>query len=321
MKAVLYHRHGPPEVLQYQEIDKPIPGNEEVLIKVHAAALNPLDWRMMRAPEFLIRILAAVMKFKITRPGVDVAGVVESVGSNVTQFKPGDAVFGTCDGAFAEYACTPESQLAPKPQNLTFEQAASAPVAAFTALQGLRDKGHVQPGQRVLVNGAAGGVGTFTVQIARWFGAEVTGVCSARNLDLVRSIGAAHVIDYAREDFTKSAEKYDVIFDLIANHPVSDCRRIMSLHGIYIGAGASKIGFFSMLRGLFMTLVVTHFSTRKIVSFMAKFRQDDLLLITNLMATGKITPVIDRTYTLAEVPDAIRYLETGHARGKVVVTV
>jgi NADPH:quinone reductase-like Zn-dependent oxidoreductase len=249
-----------------------------------------------------------------------VAGQVEAVGRSVTQFQRGDEVFGSCRGAFAEYACASESALVIKPDNVTFEQAASVPVAAYTALQGLRDKGKIQPGQKVLINGAAGGVGTFAVQIAKWLGAEVTGVCSTRNVEMVRSLGADQVIDYTQEDFTKSGQRYDLIFDLVANHSLSACRRALNPKGIYIGAGvlgASKIGLPARwIRGMVWSRLVS----QKMYMFIARRSQEDLTMMSKLMATGKVTPVIDRRYPLSEVAQALRYLEEGHARGKVVIT-
>ncbi len=231
MKAIVYHNYGPPDVLKYEEIVAPTAGDDEVLIRVRAASVNPLDWHFMRGTPYFLRIMTGLLKPKDRRLGVDVAGQVEAVGRNVTQFKPGDEVFGSCRGAFAEYACTAESALVTKPDNVTFEQAASVPVAAYTALQGLRDKGHIQPGHKVLINGAAGGVGTLAVQIAKSFGAEVTGVCSTRNVDLVRSLGADRVIDYTQEDFTKSGQGYDLIFDCVGNHSLSAYRRVLSPKG------------------------------------------------------------------------------------------
>src|SRR5437016_8209287 len=239
MKAIVYSNRGSPDVLKLKEIERPTPGNDEVLIKVRAASVNPFDSALLRHP-YLRRILSALSKRKSTRPGRDVAGHVEAVGSNVTQFKPGDAVFGLCGGAFAEYAIAAQSALAMKPDNASFEQTASVPLAGLTALQGLRDKGKIQPGQKVLINGAAGGVGTFAVQIARSFGAEVTGVCSTRNVEMVRAIGADHVIDYTREDFTKSGQHYDLIFDVVANHSFSPRSRALSPIARYIGAGTGR---------------------------------------------------------------------------------
>jgi len=268
------------------------------------------------------RTLAALSKSKINRPGRDVAGQVVAVGRNVTQFKPGDAVFGWCGGAFAEYACASASALAMKPDNVSFEQAAAVPVAGLTALQGLRDKGKLQPGQKVLINGAAGGVGTFTVQVAKYLGAEVTGICSTRNVEMLRSIGADHVIDYTQEDVTQSRQQYDVIFDLVANHSFSARRRLLTPHGLYIGAGMlgldGSVG--SILARLIVELVAWRFVSQRSVSLMAKLDSGDLATLAELIRSGKLTPVIDKRYRLDEVPDALRYLEEKHARGKVVIT-
>src|SRR5437016_5298238 len=322
MKAIVYNNYGSPDVLKLEEIEKPTAGDDEVLIRVLAASVNPIDSGSARHP-FLRRILSATSKSKINRPGRDVAGQVEAVGSNVTQFKPGDSVFGLCGGAFAEYTCASQSALVMKPDNSSFEQVASVPLAGLTALQGLRDKGKIQPGQKVLINGAAGGVGTFAVQIAKSFGAEVTGVCSTRNVEMVRSIGADHVIDYTREDFTKSGQYYDLIFDLVANHSFSARRRVLSPNGIYIGAGIIGLGG-SMVRLLshqITELVLSRFVSQKFVTLMAKLSKEDLTILRELMEAGKVTPVIDRCYSLSEVPQAIRHLEEGHARGKIVITV
>lgn len=237
MKAVRYHKYGSPDVLRCEEVEKPAPGDDEVLIRVRAASVNPLDWHFMRGLPYMVRMVAGLGKPKDPRLGVDVAGQVEAVGKNVTQFKPGAAVFGSCRGTFAEYACTTESALATKPDNVTFEQAAAVPVAAFTALQGLRDEGKIQPGHRVLINGASGGVGTLAVQIAKWIGADVTGVCSTRNVEMVRSLGADQVIDYSREDFTKSGNRYDIFFDGVGNHSLSACRRVLNPNGVYVPFG------------------------------------------------------------------------------------
>ena len=264
----------------------------------------------------------ALLKPKDTRQGHDVAGQVETVGKDVTQFKLGDEVFGVCRGAFAEYACASESKLAMKPDNVTFEQAASVPVAALTALQGLRDKGQIQPGQKVLINGAAGGVGTFAVQIAKSFGADVTGVCSTRNVDMVRSIGADRVIDYTQQDFTKSGQRYDLIFDLVANHSLSAFRRVLNPKGIYVGAGigpgGSMIGF--LARAALTAPVLSRFVNQKFVIFIAKITKEDLTVMRDLMASRKVTPVIEKRHRLSEVSEAIRYLATGHARAKLVIT-
>jgi NADPH:quinone reductase-like Zn-dependent oxidoreductase len=323
MQAVFYSDYGSPDVLKCGEMEKPTPADDEVLIKVRAASVNPLDWRLMRGSPYIVRMLFGLTKPSITRParpGADVAGGVEAVGRNVTQFTSGDAVFGSCRGAFAEYACAAESRLARKPDNVTFEQAASVPVAALTALQGLRDKGHIQPGQKVLINGAAGGVGTFAVQIAKWFGAEVTGVCSTRNVDMVRSIGADHVIDYTQEDFTTNGRRYDLVLDNVGNHSLSACRRVLNPKGILVIAGGPKKGSVVLLRGL-TALVLSRFVSHKMFLFIARINTTDLTIMGELMAAGKVMPVIDRRYRLSEVPEAIRYLEEGHARGKVVITV
>ena len=319
MKAIVYHHYGSPDVLRCEEIEKPAAGDGEVLIKVRAASVNPLDWHFMRGEPYLVRMMTGLRKPKIARLGVDVAGQVEAVGGNVTQFKPGDEVFGSCRGAFAEYVCTFERALVAKPDNLTFEQAASAPVAAITALQGLRDKGRIQPGRKVLINGAAGGVGTFAVQIAKSFGADVTGVSSTRNGDMVRSIGADRVIDYTQEDFTKSGQCYDLIFDTVGNHSLLACRRVLSPKGIYVAVGGPAGGWFDPMADLIKTLALSPFVSQKLVVFMARLSKEDLTVVRDLMEAGKVTPVIDRRYTLSEVPEAIRYLEEGHARGKVVI--
>ena len=321
MKAAMYSRYGPPDVVQIADVEKPVPKDNEVLIKVRAASVNPLDSHLMKGKPYIGRIVFGLRKPKITRPGRDVAGQVEAVGRKVTQLKPGDAVFGMCKGAFAEYACTSESALVIKPDNVTFEQAASAPVAAFTALQGLRDQGKLQPGQKVLINGAAGGVGTFAVQIAKSFGAEVTGVCSTRNVEMVRSIGAGHLIDYTQEDFTKSGQRYDLIFDLVANHSVLACRRVLNPKGTYVMAGALSGRLIGFLAFPIKALVLSRFVSQKFVVFIATSSKEDLTIMGELIAAGKVTPVIDKRYSLSEVPEAIRYLEEGHARGKVIITV
>src|SRR5271157_4182432 len=320
MKAVVYYNYGSPDVLKCEEIEKPTAGDNEVLIRVRAASVNPYDWHFMRGTPYFIRIMAGLLKPKDKRLGVDVAGQVEAVGENVTQLKPGDEVFGACRGAFAEYACTSESALVQKPDNVTFEQAASVPIAAFTALQGLRDKGHLQPGQKVLINGAAGGVGTFAVQIAKWFGADVTGVCSTRNVDMVRSISADRVIDYTQEDFTKSGQRYDLFFDCVGNHSLLACRRVLNPKGIYIVVGGPGGRWLGPLARTLKMLVLSRFVSQSLVMFLAKASKEDLIVMHELMKAGKVTPVIDKRYRLSEVPEAIRYLEEGHARGKVVIT-
>ena len=329
MRAAIYRRYGPPDVLQIEDVEKPVPKDDEVLIKVRAAGANPLDSHLMKGGPYILRILLGLGKPKIKRPGVDVAGQVEAVGRNVTQFKPGNAVFGMCKGAFAEYLCAPESAVVIKPDNITFEQAASAPVAALTALQGLRDRAHIQPGQKVLINGAAGGVGTFAVQIAKSFGAEVTGVCSTRNVEMVRAIGADHVIDYTQGDFTKANPKtetrnekgYDIIFDNVGNHSLSACRRLLNPKGIVLMVGHhTGRGITSLLARLIVALVWSRFISQKFVFFIAKLNQQDLTVLHDLMKARKVTPVIDRCYKLGEAPEAIRYLAEQHARGKVIIT-
>ena len=323
MKAIVYRTYGSPDVLKCEEVEKPAPADDEVLIKVRAASTNPLDWHFMRGLPYAVRLAAKLDKTKGGRLGVDVSGTVETVGKNVTQFKPGDTVFGSCKGAFAEYVCTPQSMLTLKPGNITFEHAAAVPVAAYSALQALRDHGQIQPGYKVLVNGASGGVGTFGVQIAKSFGAEVTGVCSTRNLELVRSIGADHVIDYMQEDFTKPKGQYDIFLDCIANHPFSTRRRVLKPKGVYLPVGGTTDPWLiGPIASLIRTVVVSLFVSQKLVKFfLANPNQKDLSVMAGLMQSGKVTPVIDRCYQLAETAEAIRYLETGHARGKVVITV
>jgi NADPH:quinone reductase-like Zn-dependent oxidoreductase len=321
MNAIVYRAYGPPEVLRYEEIEKPTPTANEALIKIHAAALNPLDWHMMRGAPVFLRLFAGLRAPKNKQLGVDVAGTVEDVGREVTQFKPGDAVFGTCNGAYAEYACTAESAVVKKPENVSFEEAASIAIAAFTAVQALRDKGKVRAGQKVLINGAAGGVGTFAVQIAKWMGAEVTGVCSTGNVELVQRLGAHFVVDYTREDFSAGAQHYDVIFDVVGNRTLSEFRRALTPRGTYIGCGGGGPDrpASDMIGHMIGQMVLSLFVRQKLLGILAKRSQDDLNLMAELLATGKIKPVIDRCYRLSEVPDAIRYLEKGHARGKVVI--
>ena len=339
MKAIAYHNFGSPDVLQCEDIEKPVPKSNEVLIKVRAASVNPLDRGELKGVPFIFRMVLGLRKPEATRPGrpgIDVAGLVEAVGRNVTQFKPGDEVFGVCisdphnsgvkvwvheQGAFAEYACAPESTLVLKPDNVTFEQAAAVPMAALTALQGLRDKGHIQPGQKVLIHGAGGGVGTFAVQIAKSFGADVTGVSRTSSVEMVRSIGADQVIDYIQEDFTKSGQRYDLIFDCYASHPLSACRRVLNPKGVYVGIGTPvNAGGIGILARLIQMLLLSRLTSQKLITFVAKPSKEDLTVLQELMAAGKVTPVIDKRYSLSEVPEAIRYLEEGHARGKVVIT-
>ena len=322
MRAIVYKSYGSPDVLQCQEVEKPTAGDDQVLVKVRAASVNPLDWHYMRGTPYLVRMGTGLRRPKDARLGVDVAGQVETVGRNVTRFRPGDEVFGVARGAFAEYVSASETKLALKPANLTFERAAAVPIAAFTALQGLRDKGRIQPGQKVLINGAAGGVGTFAVQIAKAFGAEVTGVCSTRNVEMVRSIGADHVIDYTRGDFTRSGPSYDLILDSVGNHSLSDLRRVLTPEGTLVLVGGPDKGrWLGPLADVLEAVVLSRFVSQKILPFLAHSSKDDLIVMKELLETGKVTPVIDRSYSLRDVPDAIRYLEEGHARGKVVIAV
>ena len=324
MKAILHCEYGGPEVLKLEDVEKPTPTDNQILVRVRAASVNPLDLTI-RGP-WPLRPIFGMRKPKDTRLGVDYAGTVEAVGKNVTQFKPGEEVFGGKDGALADYVCAlADRSVVLKPANMTFEQAAAVPVAAITALQGLRDKGKIQAGQKVLVNGASGGVGTFAVQIAKSFGTEVTGVCSTRNVDLVRSIGADHVIDYTKEDFTKTDQRYDLIFDLVGNHSFSERRRVLNPNGICVMAGVGGAGWHDgmgmRLAGELNSLAWSRFTSQKFVAYIAAFNKADMTILADLMQSGKITPVIDRTYKLSELPAALAYLEQGHARGKVVITV
>ncbi len=317
MKAIVCAKYGPPDVLQFSEVEKPTPKDNEVLVKIYAAALNPLDRFFMRGAP-LIRLIPGLRKPKDTRLGVDLAGQVEAVGKNVTQFKPGDEVFGACRGAFAECVCATEKMLALKPANLSFEEAAAVPVAAITALQGLRDKGRIQPGQKVLIDGASGGVGTFAAQIAKSFGAEVTAVCSTRNVDTARSLDADQVIDYKREDFTRNGQLYDLIFGANAHHSIFAYRRALKPGGIFVlgGGGFSEI-FQVILLGPLLSLI----GSRKSCFFIAKLNQKDFVFLKELLESRKVVPVIDKRYPLSKVADAMRYLEEGHAQGKIVITI
>ena len=325
MKAIVYCDYGITN-LKLEEIEKPMPADDQVLVRVRAASLNPLDGHFVRGM-LLARLMGGLRKPKETRLGVDYAGIVEAVGKNVKDFKPGDEVFGGRTGALAQYVCArADRAIALKPANMTFEQAGSVGVAGITALQGLRDKGHVQAGQKVLINGASGGVGTFAVQIAKSLGAEVTGVCSTRNVDLVRSLGADHVIDYTKEDFTKGDQRYDVIFDNVQNHTFSERRRVLTPNGICVLVGLGGAGWRGDTRThlirSFTTPLMSKFTSQKFGFFVAQLNHDDLAFLADLMQTGKITPVIDRTYkSLGEAKDALEYLEEGHARGKVVIAV
>lgn len=320
MRAVIYTQYGPPDVLKIEEIEKPVPQDKQVLVKMQATSINAGDYRMLRADPFIIRLMAGgFLKPKDPRLGSDVAGWVDSVGENVTQFRPGDEVFGCGHGAFAEYVLAREAYLALKPANRSFEEAASVPVAALTALQGLRNNGHIQPGQKVLIQGASGGVGTFAVQLAKALGAEVTAVCSPRNLDMVRSIGADHVIDYTREEFTQTRQGYDLIFAVNGYHSLSAYKRALNPQGVYVCAGGTMPQIFeAMLLGPLRS----RGGEKKLTSMgIAKVNQEDLITLGELLEAGKITPVIDRTYPLSQIVEAFRYVEEEHAQGKVVITV
>jgi NADPH:quinone reductase-like Zn-dependent oxidoreductase len=325
MRAIVYCDYGLGN-LKLKDIEKPVPSDDQVLVKVRAASVNPYDWHFVEGTPKIMRMMGVgLRKPKDTRLGVDFAGTVEGVGKNVTQFKAGDEVFGGRGGAFAEYVCPRATRaVALKPSNVTFEQAASVNIAGITALQGLRDKGKVQPGQKVLINGASGGVGTFAVQIAKSLGADVTGVCSARNIDLVKSLGADHVIDYTKEDFAKGNERYDVILDNVPNHSLSEIRRVLNPNGKYVligGGGPNDNRWIGPFARLIHIAVLSPFIDQKMGMMMADANQNDLTALADMMQTGKLKPVIDRTYKLDQVPDAIRYVEQGHARGKVIITV
>lgn len=323
MKAVVYHEYGAPDVLRVEEVEKCAPNDNQVLIKVRAAAANPLDWHYVRGIPYLVRVGNGVGKPADPRVGVDMAGVVEAVGTSVTQFKPGDEVFGVAPGAFAEYARATERRIALKPASVTFEQAAAVPVAAMTALQGLRDEGKIQAGQRVLINGASGGVGTFAVQIAKSYGAQVTGVCSTRNVELVRSLGADYVVDYTKENFWESEERYDLILDNVGTQPLSAFRRVLTPEGtlVMIGGGGPNEGkWIGPMARPVKALFMSPFVSQKMGMMLADTNNKDLTFMAELMEAKKVTPVIDRTYKLSEAAEAIRYLETGRARGKVIIT-
>src|SRR5256886_10716110 len=323
MKAIRFWEYGSTDVLKFEDVEKPVPNDDEVLIRVHGASLNFIDPGVMRGP-WPLRLMTGLRKPERTRLGTDVAGQVEAVGKNVTLFKAGDEVFGVTRSSIAEYACARERALVIRPVNVTFEQAGCVGWAGFTALQGLR-KGKIQPGQKVLINGATGGVGTFAVQIAKSFGAEVTGVCSTGKVELVRSIGADHVIDYTKEDFTKGDQRYDVIFDNVNNHSFSDRRRVLTPNGICVLAGIGGAGLhpgmLGRVVGILKTDLLSRFVRQKFVTYVTKLDKEDLKLLSDLMQTGKVTPVIDRTYKLSETAEAMRYFEEGHARGKVAITV
>jgi NADPH:quinone reductase-like Zn-dependent oxidoreductase len=321
MKAIVYEKYGPPDVLQLKEVEKPAPKDDEVLISVHAASVNSRDWRLMRADPFFIRLMmGGLLKPKNPILGADMAGRVETIGNNVRQFKSGDEIFGCLSRyggrTFAEYVCAGENEIALKPANLSFEQAAAVPLAAITALQGLRDKGNIQSGKKVLIQGASGGVGTFAVQIAKSFGAEVTGVCSARNLDMVRSIGADHVIDYKKENFTRNGQRYDLILAANGYHPISDYLRALSPEGIYVVAGGSML---QLLQAALQGRRNSKAGSQKTYVVSLVQSQKDLIFIKELLESGKVVPVIDGCYPLSKTAEAFRYFEKVHAKGKVVI--
>jgi NADPH:quinone reductase-like Zn-dependent oxidoreductase len=322
MKAIVYEEYGSPDVLGLRDVEKPTPKDDEVLVKVYAVSANAADLHLLRADPFLIRLSSGLLKPKNKILGSDIAGRVEAIGRNIKQFKPGDEVFGDISaggwGGFAEYVCAREDALVLKPANLSFEEAAAVPMAAVTALQGLRTKGQIQPGQKVLINGASGGVGMFAVQIAKAFGAEVTAVCSTRNLNIVRSMGADHVIDYTREDFTQNGKRYDLILAANGDRSISDYRRVLTPRGTYVMTGGAMAQLSEvMLKGPWISMT----SNQKMGNLLAKPNQQDLAFIKELLEAGKVVPTIDRRFPLSEFAKAFRYLEEGHAQGKVVIIV
>ena len=318
MKTVVYHSYGAPDVLKIEEVEKPIPGDNEILVKVYASSVNIAQWYVMTGL-FVARIGNGLLRPKDIRLGADFAGVVEAVGKNITDFKPGDEVFGGSDGAYAEYV-TVDKELALKPANITFEEAAAVPTAALTALQGLRDYGKIQPGQKVLINGASGGVGTFAVQVARAFGAEVTAVCSTKNIECAYSLGADHVIDYTKEDFTRSDGRYDLLFDVVGSRSWFVCRRVLKPDATVVIVGGPRTPLIGPLSHVIGMRLASLGSGRKVVFFVAKFRPEDLLVLKDLLETGKVKPFVERTYPLTQIAEAMRYMGTGHVQGKLVLT-
>jgi NADPH:quinone reductase-like Zn-dependent oxidoreductase len=319
MKAIVQVQYGSPDVLRLKDIDKPVVKDDEVLVRVHAAAVNIGDWHLLRGVPYAMRLASGLLKPRREIPGLDVVGQVEVTGKNVEQFRPGDEVFGWCRGAFAEYACAAENNLLPRPGNLTFEQAAAVGDSAFTALAAVRDQGKVQPGHTVLINGASGGVGTFAVQIAKAFGANVTGVCSTRNVDMVRSIGADQVIDYTKEDFTQAEQRYDVMLDLVGSRSLSACRRALTPRGTYVVVGVRDMGRWFGLGRQTKALLLSPFVRQRMRVFVVRHNREDLAVLKELVEAGKVAPVIDRRYTLREVPEALRYQGEGHSQGKIVI--
>jgi NADPH:quinone reductase-like Zn-dependent oxidoreductase len=321
MRVIAQDTYGSPDVLELREVDNPVVKDDEVLVRVRAAAVNIGDWHLMRGIPYVVRTVSGLRGPKREIPGLDLAGEVEAVGSSVKQFRPGDEVFGWCRGAFAEYACASENNLLPKPANLTFEQSAAVGDSAFTALAAVRDQGKVQPGHRVLVNGASGGVGTFAVQIAKSFGANVTGVCSTRNVDMVRSIGADRVIDYTKEDFTQTGQRYDVMLDLVGSRSLSDCRRTLTPRGTYVLVGVRDLGRWFGLARQTKALLLSPFVRQQMRVFVVRHNKEDLAVLKELVEAGKVAPVIDRRYELSEAPEALRHQGGGHAQGKIVIAV
>jgi NADPH:quinone reductase-like Zn-dependent oxidoreductase len=319
MKAIVQVRYGSTDVLQLKDIDKPVPRDDEVLIRVYAAGVNIGDWHLLRGVPYAMRLVSGVRKPRRQIPGLDVAGQVEAAGENVQQFRPGDEVFGWCKGAFAEYACAAESSLLPKPANLTFEQSAAVGDSAFTALAAVRDQGKVQPGQRVLINGASGGVGTFAVQIAKWFGANVIGVCSTNNADMVRSIGADQIIDYTRDDFSQTVQPCDVMLDLVGTRSFSDCLRVLTPRGTYVVVGVRDMGRWFGLGRQAKALLLSPFVRQRMRVFVVRHNREDLAVLKELVEAGKIAPVLERCYAFGDVPDALRHQGEGHTRGKLVI--
>jgi NADPH:quinone reductase-like Zn-dependent oxidoreductase len=323
MQAIVYHQYGSPDVLRYVEIDTPTPSAGEVLIRVRAASVNPYDWHFLRGLPIFIRLFTGLRRPKSVRLGADAAGVIAAIGPGISQFKLGDSVFGTCQGAFAEFACAREANLALTPNGVSDQQAATLPIAGITALQGLRDCGRVRPGQRLLINGASGGVGTFAVQIGKWLGAHVTGVCSTRNIELVRSIGADSVIDYTVQDFTQADDLYDVVFDLVGNRGLMEMRRALRPTGIFVGCGGggpdeSSIALLGAILGRFL---IAPFVPQKLTGIFAKINTADLLVLSDLLQSGRIRPILDESYPLNDVANALRYSEKCHVRGKVTITI
>jgi NADPH:quinone reductase-like Zn-dependent oxidoreductase len=324
MKAIVYCDYGPTEVLKLMDIAKPVPTDNQVLVRVRAASVNPYDWHFIRGTPYIMRLGIGLRKPKDTRLGVDFAGTVEAVGKNVTEFKPGDEVWGGKGGAFAQYVVTSAKALAKKPDNISFEQAGSIDIAGMTALQGLRQHGNIQPGQNVLINGASGGVGTFAVQIAKALGAHVTGVCSGRNVELVKSLGADEVIDYTKDDFARRPERYDVFLDNVPNHPLSECRAVLTPTGKYVmigGGGPNDGKWIGPFGRVIQMMIQKRFQKAPVTMMMAEGNKADMNFLSELIQSGKVKPVIDKTYKLGELPAAIAYLEQGHARGKVAITV